>query len=238
MPGLRVVPAAAFGAGALEAFLAAIEGKTAPRAGLATGNTPVALYRAAQAAVASGSVSLGHVRPFAIDEYVCAPDHFCANRAFFARYWQSIPGAAPVAQFDPAAPDLDAEAVRFAACLRADAHLDLAVLGIGLNGHVAFNEPGSTASSSARLVQLTEETRRSAAACFGPAPPAQGLTLGLHELLGARVVLLLANGRAKASIVARALQGPVGKDCPASFIQDHPRAVVVLDESAAADLHG
>lgn len=237
MPGVHVVPPGEFGEACLSAFAALLEGVPAPVVGLATGNSPIPLYEALHRAVAAGHLSASAMRPFAIDEYVCRREHPCANRAFFARSWEAIPGAAPVAQFDPGVPDLDGEAQRFARALEQAGGLDLALLGIGLNGHLAFNEPGSEVASGPRLVALAPETRASAAACFGEEPPTQGLTLGLRELLGARAVLLLARGAAKAEVVARALTGPITGACPASFLQRHHRLVVVLDTAAAQRLN-
>ena len=112
----------------------------------------------------------------------------------------------------------------------------MVVLGIGINGHLAFNEPGSAADSPARLVRLEAATRLSAEAAFGQEPPAEGLTLGLGELLAARRVVLLASGERKAAIVARALSGAVDAACPASFLQLHRAVTVVLDSAAAGIL--
>jgi glucosamine-6-phosphate deaminase len=232
---LRVVSTAGFGEACFRALIDCAKGLERPAVGLATGATPVALYEAIRPAAATGTVDVSGWRPFAIDEYVCRRDHPCANRAFFARHWDAIPGAGPVSQFDPEAHDLEAEAARFSKVLRAAGGLDIAVLGIGTNGHLAFNEPGSARDSLARVATLTRESRLSASRCFA-GPPALGLTLGLAELLGARRVLLLANGTGKAAIVARALEWGVNTDCPASFIREHESATVVLDEEAAARL--
>lgn len=233
---LRVVAPDAFGAAALVALLEAISGVPAPVLGLATGRTPVPLYAALREAVARGEARVDHVRAFAIDEYVGARAHPCANRAFFARHWLAIPGAPGVKQFDPEAPSLDAEVQRFSAVLERAGGLDVALLGVGMNGHLAFNEPGSARDSTARRVALSPDSRGAARGCWGERTPAEGLTLGLRDLLGARRVLLLANGEHKASIVARALSGVVSEHCPASFVQDHAATVVVLDAGAASGL--
>jgi glucosamine-6-phosphate deaminase len=141
-----------------------------------------------------------------------------------------------VQEFDPESADLAEEAARFAEKLAAEGGLDLAVLGIGMNGHLAFNEPGSVRHSVARLVELEPSTRESASACWGATVPTAGLTLGLHELLAARRVVLLANGPSKREIVRRALKGAVGPECPATFLREHASVTVVLDEAAAAGL--
>lgn len=225
---VEVVPAGAFGEAAAAAFLELCARRGAqPLVGLATGNTPTAMY---QALAGRG---LPGVRAFAVDEYVGPREHACSNRAYFRSYWEPLPGAGVVEQFDPGAADLDQECERVAAAVPAGGGLDLVVLGIGLNGHLAFNEPGSARDCPARVVELHRESRTAAARCWGAAAPRQGMTLGLRELLGAKAVLLLANGEAKAAIVARALQGEVGPECPASWLQEHPDLTVVLDEAAA-----
>jgi glucosamine-6-phosphate deaminase len=196
----------------------------------------VALYVALQAAVGSGEADISAWRPFAIDEYGGPRSHPCSNRAFFERYWDTIPGARPVEQFDPKAPDLTHECARMSAALDDAGGLDVAVLGIGMNGHLAFNEPGSDRTSTVRQVELHEASRASARACWGEAAPTWGLTLGLRELLGAYSVLVLANGAAKAEIVARALNGAESSDCPASMVRAHPNARWVLDTAAASAL--
>ena len=240
MTALRITVASSldFGATACRELLALAGEFEAPLLGLATGNTPIPLYETLASRVTAGEVSLTRFRqPFAIDEYVVSePAHPCANRAFFARYWESIAGAPSVLQFDTDAPDLQDEAIRLAAALADAGGLDVAVLGIGLNGHLAFNEPGTERGQSAGVVALTPRTRESAAACFGANVPTHGLTLGLAELLSARRVLLLANGAEKADIVSRALEGAVTAECPASFLQEHPACSVVLDTAAAKAL--
>ncbi|MGH2632241.1 MAG: glucosamine-6-phosphate deaminase [Tepidiformaceae bacterium] len=236
-PRLVITPAEAFGRAAADEFVRLISELDALVVGLPTGNTPLSVYAALHEMAEARPGLLATIRrAFAIDEYVCPRDHPASNRAFFARHWSTIPGAPPVEQFDPEAAALDAEAVRMVAELAGAGGLDIAVVGVGTNGHLAFNEPGSAVDSTARLVQLAPESRVASARTFGPDAPRQGLTLGLSELLGARRVLLLANGPAKATIVARALRGPVTSDCPASFLQQHQGLTVVLDEAAAGRL--
>jgi len=231
---VRVVPSAAFGSAALDALVELCKPFASPAVGLATGSTPIPLYEALRDAPAHAKVEA--MRPFAIDEWGGPADHPCSNATFFRRYWDVIPGARPVVQFDAAAPDPEQEAIRFGKALAATGGLDVVVLGIGRNGHLAFNEPGTSRTASVRWTALAATTRASARACFGDDAPAHGLTLGLAELLGARSALLLASGAHKASIVARALEGEIGPECPASFLREHPRAIVLLDQEAAAQL--
>lgn len=225
-----------FGVVACRELLVLASGFEAPLLGLATGNTPTPLYETLAGRVAAGEISLSRFRPpFAIDEYVVAdPGHPCANRAYFARYWDRIATTRPVHQFSPASDDLHREAAQFAGKLSGAGGLDVVILGIGLNGHLAFNEPGTPRYRQTHIAKLAVQTRESARVCFGEAAPTEGLTIGLAEILSARRVLLLARGERKAAIVARALEGEVSVECPASFLQEHPRCSAVLDHGAAA----
>ncbi len=232
---VRVVPPAAFGQACLAELLGAVANHPSPVIGLPTGNTPVALYSELASMVRDG-LDISSWRPFAIDEYggpVASP---CSNRSFFATYWDSIAGSAPVQQFDPEAEDLALESARMVDALRLAGGLTVSLLGIGMNGHLAFNEPGSTVTSSARKVALNDASRQSAKPCWGEDPPTWGLTLGLRELLAARTVIVMANGASKASIVAAAIEGPEDPACPASLVRRANHAIWVLDETAASRL--
>ncbi|HEX6030369.1 MAG TPA: glucosamine-6-phosphate deaminase [Tepidiformaceae bacterium] len=233
---IRLVPAASFGTASADCLLECLRGVPVPILGLPTGNSPLPMYEELRRRVSSGDADLSDVRPFAIDEYVGPRSHPCSNHAFFARYWNAIAGTRPVQEFDPGSARLDEEAARFAEGLAAAGGLDLVVLGIGMNGHLAFNEPGSPRDSVARLVELEPSTQESARACWGDDVPSRGLTLGLRDLLAARRVLLLATGPSKRQIVRRAMQGAVGPECPASFLREHPCVTAVLDEAASAGL--
>lgn len=231
---LRVAPAGKFGADCADAVLRLAAQFGAPVVGLPTGNTPIAMYEELARRVTAGSADISSWRPFAIDEYGGPADHPGSNRSFFARYWDSIPGAPPVVQFDPDAADPASELARFAASLDAVGGLDVAVLGIGTNGHVAFNEPRSAADSRTRVVELAPESRDAAMAAWGDAAPTWGMTVGMKELLAARAVVILANGEKKAEVVRRALQDEPTVAFPASLFQGHPEVTWVLDEAAAS----
>jgi glucosamine-6-phosphate deaminase len=236
MTRMLVVPESGFGKAAAEAFLAALRFFESPVVGLPTGTTPIPLYERLREMAEAGEVDVSGIRPFAIDEYVTSSKHGCSNRAYFERYWRSIPGAQLVTQFEPEAADLMAEVERYEGLLEEAGGLDLVVLGIGVNGHLAFNEPGGGRESRTALVPLAESTRRAASQCFGDETPREGLTLGLSELLGSKRLVLLASGASKADVVARALDGAINEECPASFVQDHPHLTVVLDEAAASGI--
>jgi glucosamine-6-phosphate deaminase len=135
---------------------------------------------------------------------------------------------------DVDAPDPEAEAIRYQRKIE-DGGLDLAVLGLGGNGHVGMNEPGSGPHSATRVVSLAPSTSDHAQEAYGATrPPTWGLTVGLEQLLAAREVWLLVTGAHKAEILKKTLTAPVGPDVPATFLRDHPGATVLADESAAA----
>jgi glucosamine-6-phosphate deaminase len=136
---------------------------------------------------------------------------------------------------DVAAARVGAACAGYEAAIARAGGLDLALLGLGRNGHIAFNEPGSARDSRTRRVTLHEDTRLDLARSVGAqAVPREALTMGVATILAARQVVLLALGARKSEVVARLLDGPVGPDCPASFVREHPRALVVLDREAAA----
>lgn len=139
---------------------------------------------------------------------------------------------------DAAATDPASEVAAFAATLQAAGGLDLCVLGIGLNGHIAFNEPGAGADSQARMVELTPQSREAHAAAFGGIErvPSRGMTLGIADILASAAILVLAQGAAKADIVRAAIEGPQAADVPASWLQRHDYTTWLLDDAAAARL--
>jgi glucosamine-6-phosphate deaminase len=112
--------------------------------------------------------------------------------------------------------------------------IDLLIVGVAANGHIAFNEPGSAFDSRTRVVDLAPETIANAQQHFRNEPaPRQAITMGIGTILEARRILLLASGADKADAVKRALQGPVSTACPASALQLHPRVIAIVDEAAA-----
>ncbi|MGM0819676.1 MAG: 6-phosphogluconolactonase, partial [Actinomycetota bacterium] len=141
---------------------------------------------------------------------------------------------AAVHRLDPDAEDLDAECARFRRVV-ADGGLDLCLLGLGANGHVGLNEPGSAPDGPTRRVGLAPASTV-AASRYGDAAPTWGLTLGMAEILEAREVWLLVAGAHKAAVLAEALEGPVTPALPASLLRRHERLRVLADAPAAAAL--
>jgi len=230
---LRIVsvPAGEFGAAALEELRAALLADTEPVIGLPTGRTPIPLY---EEMFRQRFAFPKRSQLFAIDEYCSAAPHAGTNDAFFRRW---LPGPALPTVLLPRhdATDPDAEVVRYCERVRAASGLTIAVVGIGTNGHIAFNEPGSTELSPCRVVQLAETTRAQVADHWQPAPT-HGMTLGMDDILQARQVILLASGPGKARVLSAALTGPETSKVPASFLRRHPSFSVVCDLAAAFGL--
>ncbi|MEX1254177.1 MAG: glucosamine-6-phosphate deaminase [Dehalococcoidia bacterium] len=207
--------------------------------GLPSGRTPLSLYDELARRVDAGVVDLSAVTAFAIDElYGVPPEHSATNATYFAeRVSSRIPlRALHVMASDP--PDSDAECARFARLIEDAGGLEIALVGIGRNGHIAFNEPGSPFDSQARLVELSDDTRAPYIEGFGSlaATPSRGLTLGIADLRAARRVVLVALGAGKADIVSQALEGAVTEALPASVLRRHPHLTVVLDQPAGSRL--
>lgn len=209
--------------------------------GLATGNTTAPLYAALVAMIRRGEVDFSRVTTFALDEYVGLPrDHraTCWSRLQREFYGQAALPTDHINHPDTQAADLAAECRAYEERLARCGGVDLQLLGIGENGHLGFNEPGTPFDSLTHIAEITRESMlvRQASYAPGERQPHQGLTLGLKTIVQARRAALLAWGSNKRAIVARALEGPVTPDVPASILQRHPNLVVILDESAAGGL--
>jgi glucosamine-6-phosphate deaminase len=223
---------------AADAVCLVVERKRAAVLGLASGATPVGLYAELAARVRAGAADLRGVTAFAVDELHGVPRaHPATNASYFARHLAGVPLRA-LHILDSEAVDPAAECARFRRQVEAAGGFDLVVLGIGVNGHIAFNEPATPFDSRAGHVALADSTRRVYAQAFGSfeATPAFGLTLGIADIVCAREVLLLASGGAKAEVVTLALEGPITEDVPASVLRKHAGLTVLLDGAAAARL--
>lgn len=130
--------------------------------------------------------------------------------------------------------DPGAEIARHCRAISASGGFDIVLLGIGRNGHIAFNEPGSTAHSGCRVVDLTDATRQQVGSDW-PLPPVRGMTVGVRELLAATHIILLASGDEKAAAIAAAFGSDFQpNDVPAALLRDHPALTVICDSAAGA----
>lgn len=231
------VGAARLAAGIVEFY---VRGAGHPRLGLATGATMEALFAELAGRHRDQGLSFAAVEAYLLDEYIgLSPGDPCAFGRVVHRLLAGRVDLRPDAVHgpDPAAADLDAECARYEQEVR-DAEMGLQLLGIGSNGHIAFNEPGSPLDSATRVVALSDQTRADNARFFpqGQPVPARAITQGIATISAAGHLVLVACGRHKAAAVARALEGPVTGDVPASALQLHTNVTVVLDRPASSRL--
>lgn len=203
---------------------------------LAGGNTPLALY----AELARRALPLEAITFFALDEYVGVPledPRTCANliRRTVVGPWGLAPGRFCALSSVPS--EAAAGIERHEHLIRESGGLDLVILGLGRNGHVGFNEPGSDRDSPGRVLDLAPPSVEANRAWFGGEhAPEQGVTTGLKTILAARRVVLLAFGAAKAEAARAMATEPPSAKCPASWLQEHADARIFLDREAAAML--
>ncbi len=205
--------------------------------GLATGSTPIGLYREMIADYEKGNVSYKDMISVNLDEYVGLPvTHPESYRAFMNRNLfdhididktnTHVP--------DGLAKDLQKAADGYTAFVAAHP-IDVQLLGIGGNGHIGFNEPGTPFDSHTHVVELKQNTRRDNARFFDNdinKVPTHAVTMGLKDIMSAKTVILLASGASKAPAIRDMVNGAVSENCPASILQTHPNVYVVVDDSA------
>ena len=215
--------------------------KPAPVLGLATGSTPLGLYQRMVADYAVGGQDYSHVLTFNLDEYVGLPrDHEQSYWTFMHENLFNhigIPGE-NVHMLPGFSEDFVDDCDEYEAMLQK--HIpDIQLLGIGSNGHIAFNEPGTRFNTLSHVVDLSEQTIRDNARFFGgdvTKVPKQAVTMGLESILRSKKALLLATGANKADAVAAMMTPPPTLDCPASILQSHKDVTVILDREAASKL--
>jgi glucosamine-6-phosphate deaminase len=234
--------AAEVGRLAADAIEALVHSRPEAVLGLATGSTPLPTYRELIRRHHGGSApSYAQVRTFNLDEYVGLPEgHEQTYRQTIYRELTDELGIdrSRVHGPDPAPERLPTAGARYESAIDTAGGIDLQILGIGGNGHLAFNEQGSSLASLTRIKTLTRHTREDNARFFGSvdAVPRHVLTQGIGTILRARHLVLLATGTAKARAVAAMVEGPLTASCPGSALQLHPHATVLLDDAAASEL--
>ncbi|MEU3048371.1 MULTISPECIES: glucosamine-6-phosphate deaminase [unclassified Streptomyces] len=210
--------------------------------GVATGSTPLPVYQALAAKVRTGQVDASGARVCQLDEYVGLPaGHPESYRSVVLREVVEPLGLDREAFMGPdgTAEDVPAACRTYDRALAEAGGVDLQLLGIGTDGHIGFNEPCSSLASRTRIKTLTEQTRVDNARFFDgdiEQVPHHVITQGIGTILEARHLVLLATGEAKADAVALAVEGPLSALVPASALQLHPHATVVVDEAAASRL--
>lgn len=207
--------------------------------GFATGNTPILLYNELVRKYREGHMDFSRVTAFNLDEFVgLPPDHPSSYHSFMFKHLfdhVNIPRARIFIP-DGMSADIPGTCEAYEHRIREAGGIDLQILGIGTEGHIGFNEPTSSLASRTRIKTLTPRTRRDFAYLFGSEykVPKHILTMGVGTVMEARQCVLLAFGKSKAQAIARAVEGPVTSMMPASILQMHPVAKVIIDEGAAS----
>ena len=210
--------------------------------GLATGSSPLAVYDELAARCSRGEVSFASAGGFTLDEYVgLRADHPERYRTVIDRDFVSRVNFAPGAVAGPngLASDIPAACAAYERSIADAGGVDLQILGIGSDGHIAFNEPGSSFASRTRIKTLTRQTRMDNARFFGgdvDAVPTHCVTQGLGTIMEARHIILLATGQGKAEAVHHLVEGAVSALWPGTILQHHPHVTVLLDPSAGSRL--
>lgn len=205
--------------------------------GLATGSTPLGLYEYLSKAYQNGTVSFSDAITFNLDEYIGISHdhpqsyHYYMDRHFFSKV--------DIREENTHLPDndedrLDAIADEYNALLKENP-IDLQILGIGSNGHIGFNEPGTPFGNETFITCLDEQTRKDNARFFGSLEevPEKAITMGIKNIMRSERILLLANGKEKADAIHGMMHGEVTEDLPASVLQLHPDVTIIIDKQAA-----
>jgi glucosamine-6-phosphate deaminase len=210
--------------------------------GLPTGSSPLGVYRELIKKHNEENLSFASVVTFNMDEYVGLPaDHPQSYARFMKDNFFSSIDIDPKNTHIPngMAPDLEKECLAYEDCIQAHGGIELFLGGMGSDGHIAFNEPGSSLQSRTRVKTLTMETKAANSRFFGgdiSKVPSIALTVGIGTVMDAREVLIVVSGRQKARALQAAVEGGVSHWWPLSCLQMHPRAIIVCDEDATDDL--
>lgn len=209
--------------------------------GLPTGRTPMPLYRALAAHHAKGETDYAQATTFNLDEFVgIEPSHPGSYRSYMRdhlfRHVNLLPRRTHF--LDGRAADLDVECERFEESILRAGGIDLQILGMGTNAHIAFNEPGSPHEARTRLITLTKETQEASRDFFpaGAKVPSQALTMGIATILDCKSILMLVTGRSKIPAMRDTLEGPIDAACPASALRRHRDCIMLADIDATAGL--
>jgi len=210
--------------------------------GLPTGRTPIKLYAELVRLCRLGRVDFSDVTTFNLDEFVGIPSRDPRSyHAFIRRHLVDHVNMRPgrVHVLDGTARDVVGECARYERAIERRGGIDLQLLGLGVNGHVGFNEPGPALIARTHSTRLRRATRSANAGLFGGRPgavPREALSMGMATILHARRIVLIATGTRKAGSVLRMVEGPVTPRLPASFLQLHPNAEAWLDRASASRL--
>lgn len=219
-----------------------IKEKTKPVLGLATGSTPIQLYQALVKKYQSGNCSFANVTTFNLDEYHSINEN---NPQSYRSFMQAnLFGHVDIDTSNTFLPTCRKNqnprscGLNYEKKIKEVGGIDLQILGIGGNGHIGFNEPSSSLVSRTRIKTLTQQTLTDNSRLFtdDETQPTMAMTMGIATIMDAKYVLLMATGKNKAQAVNDMITGAVSARCPASMLQMHENAVILLDKDAASEL--
>lgn len=211
--------------------------------GFATGSSPLGMYQELIRMHREDGLDFSKVTTFNLDEYVGLPPEHEQSYHYFM--WENLfkhinVGPRHVNIPHGMADDIEGHCVWYEEQIEKCGGIDLQLLGIGGNGHIAFNEPGSSLGSRTRIKTLTEKTRQDNACFFDSMDqvPKYAITMGIGTIMDARKLLMLASGKAKANAIKNTTEGPISAMVPATIVQMHRHATLLIDEAAASSLSG
>lgn len=219
-----------------------IQQKENPVLGLATGSTPISLYKALVEQHKLGKTSFANVTSFNLDEYFdIAPENPQSYRSFMNENLFDHVDIDKNKTYLPTCNNKQnprEQGVAYEELIKQAGGVDLQILGIGANGHIGFNEPSSSFASRTRIKTLTQQTMKDNSRLFNAneVQPKLAMTMGIATIMDARYVLLMATGKNKAKAVKDMITGALSANCPASVLQQHENAIILLDKEAASEL--
>lgn len=226
------------GCAAAQLYKELINGNPSAVLGLATGATPVPTYKKLIELYKNGEISFRDVTTFNLDEY-CDLDKHDKN-SYYTFMHENLFNYIDIKEenvnfLDGNAEDCDAESKRYAEAIRAAGGIDLQLLGIGTNGHIAFNEPADKFTDEAFKVTLTQSTINSNQKYFGDVPmPRYAMTMGIGSIMRSKKILLIATGESKAKAIKAMVSGEITPQIPCSILNEHKDVVIMLDKAAAS----
>jgi glucosamine-6-phosphate isomerase len=209
---------------------------------LATGQSPILTYQMLVEKITADKIDISKITFIGLDEWVgISPDmegscqHFLQTRLFKPLNVS----ASKVYLFNALATDLEKECTRMNDAIAEKGGIDFMLVGVGLNGHIGFNEPGVSINNHAHVIELDETTKAVGQKKYfdKPVTIAQGITLGLQNFLEARFTIMIANGTKKAEIIKKAIEEPISTDIPATLMRMHKNSLLMVDEEAASLLN-
>lgn len=221
---------------------ALLKEKANPVLGLATGSTPISLYKVLVDNYKKGLISFAELTTFNLDEYYdIEPSNPQSYRTFMNQHLFDHIDINKAKTFLPMCnkqQDPRQQGLAYEEKIMQAGGIDLQILGIGANGHIGFNEPTSSLSSRTRIKTLTQQTLSDNSRLFEPGQyqPTLAMTMGIATIMNASYVLLMATGKHKAQAVKQMISGGISSSCPASILQMHENAVILLDKEAASEL--